>query len=104
MFKRTLSLAVIFGTAATAPPAASDDLNCGDRAILAERLATFYGEQQSGLGLESEQRMVEVWSSEETGTWTILMTLPSGRSCVMASGGNWMKQDTPTKVELGIPG
>ena len=30
--------------------------------------------------------VVETFASEDTGTWTILMTMPNGTACLMAAG------------------
>ncbi len=90
MFKRHFVLALVFGMAATAPPVMAQALNCAGRDMVTERLASGYDEKQTGLGLQSENRLVEIWSSEKTGSWTILVTLPDGTSCVLASGANWI--------------
>jgi hypothetical protein len=29
---------------------------------------------------------MEIYASDETGTWTILVTLPSGQACLIAAG------------------
>jgi len=80
-----LALAALPATAATAQDAAS----CGDRALIVERLGERYGERRTARGLSHNNGMVEVYASEETGTWTILLTLPSGRTCLIAAGDFW---------------
>lgn len=62
---------------------------CGDRAALVERLATKYGESLVGAGISSDGTMLEVWASEASGTWSMLMTLSENVSCLIASGGDW---------------
>lgn len=76
---------------------------CADRDHLVRNLGTRYGEEFAGGGLQSAQQIVEVWVSEEKGTWTILMTRADGKSCIMASGTNWRDAD---QVDLpkGTPG
>ena len=44
--------------------------------------------------------LVEVYASEETGTWTILMTRPDGTTCLLAAGQRWEQDARP----LGKPG
>ncbi len=39
-----------------------------------------------GVGLVREKAMMEVYASTETGTWSIVMTLPNGTTCLVASG------------------
>lgn len=69
------------------PALAQDGTRCASRVAIAENLSVKYGEQQTAFGLaESGQSMIEVWASPETGTWTILVSLPDGQSCMVASG------------------
>lgn len=63
--------------------------NCGARADVVERLQTGFGETRTGAGLTGAQGMIEVFASEESGTWTIILTKPSGESCLLAAGENW---------------
>lgn len=92
---RTLATALVLGTAAVAtaavPAGAQSDptMACGSREEMTERLKRSFGEAQTGLGLVSAAQVLEVWSSEETGTWTILMTDPDGQSCMVAAGEAW---------------
>lgn len=77
--------AAIRAEAQTARPA------CGDRAVIVERLVTRWGETMAGGGLQSATVVIEVWRSEETGTWTILQSHANGVTCVVASGVAWIK-------------
>ena len=76
--------------AATAAPAAAQG-NCAPRDVIVERLAGGYGEVFSGGGLQSDEAIYEVWTSEADGTWTILLTRSDGTSCIMAAGTDWRK-------------
>lgn len=82
----TVSLAA---TLAAAGSASGAQPHCADRATVTERLKSSYGERYVGGGIHSETAIMEVWMSEEQGTWTILMTTASGQSCVMATGTHW---------------
>lgn len=63
---------------------------CAERAEIVERLETRYGERRINVGLgDNNAGIVEVFASAETGTWTILVTLPSGTSCLVATGQSW---------------
>lgn len=59
---------------------------CADRERVIERLATAYGETRQSIGLGANNAVVEVFASTETGTWTITVTMPSGMTCLVASG------------------
>lgn len=89
---KTLATALVLGTAATAVTATSasaQTMACGSREEMTDRLKRGFGEAQTGLGLISAAQILEVWSSEETGTWTILMTDPEGQTCMVAAGEAW---------------
>lgn len=40
------------------------------------------------MGLTNTGTLVELLQSED-GSWTLIMTMPNGRSCLMAAGQNW---------------
>ncbi|MEP4035111.1 hypothetical protein [Pseudophaeobacter sp.] len=104
MFKRLLSSALIFGMAAIAPPAVA--ASCAPRDGVVERLQQAYSESLSAGGLQKSQTVdtvVEVWSSTETGSFTVLVTHPSGISCIVASGQHYFEVATPA-VLPGLPG
>lgn len=91
MFKRTITSALIFGAAAIAPPTLShaQSAQCMQRDALVERLQGQYGESLNGGGLKSASQLIEVWSSEKTGSFTVFITQANGVSCVVATGQNW---------------
>lgn len=63
---------------------------CAERESMITQLKKQFGESERGVGLSGQKALVEIWSSEETGTWTIVMTRPNGIACVMASGQSWI--------------
>lgn len=99
---KTLTLAI--GAAIVTTAAAAQTQNCANRDTVVGKLETRYGESFSGGGLQNNQRIFEVWSSEEKGTWTILMTHANGTTCVMASGTNWRGGLPKVAEPAGIPG
>ena len=60
--------------------------NCAARDAVIDRLAERYGESRRSIGLAPLGRVVEVFASTETGTWTITVTMPNGVTCLVASG------------------
>lgn len=72
--------------------------NCGSRELVVEKLGTKYGEHQSSIGTQGGGKIIEVWYSTETGTWTLLQTFASGRTCIIAAGQNWQTRD-PVVIE-----
>lgn len=98
----TVAALVAAGLAVTALPAfaQADDVVCAERAIITERLAEDFEEMPTGGGVMTEEQLLEIWSSPETGTWTALMTFADGTSCIVGSGMNW-HQGLPDAVRAG---
>jgi hypothetical protein len=59
---------------------------CGARAQIVAQLEDRLGESVRSVGLVAPNRIVEVYASDETGTWTIAVTMANGRTCLMAAG------------------
>ena len=70
----------------SASAAAAQTRNCAPRDAVVERLATGYGESRQSIGLGANNQVIEVFASEETGTWTITVTTAQGVTCLVASG------------------
>ena len=87
MYKRILTAGLLFGMAATAPPAHA--MGCAERSKVVEQLQDVYSEQLTGRGLQTAQSMIEVWASPDSGSFTVLVTDAQGISCVVATGTNW---------------
>ncbi|MGB7243201.1 MAG: hypothetical protein WBC93_14075 [Sulfitobacter sp.] len=102
MFKRLFSAAVIFGAAATAPPLWAQTISCMPRDALVQSLQAIHKEKLTGGGLQNPQQLLEVWSSEQSGRFTVFVTRPDGISCVVATGKNW--NSVVPKGEKGITG
>ena len=101
MNRRILAAGVITGAILLALPAHA--ANCASRDTVVDRLEARYAETFSAGGLQSKQSgqtLVEVFASEENGTFTILLTMPSGLACVVAAGTDW-HQVTPAKPAKG---
>lgn len=67
--------------------------NCGPRDRVLERLGSVYGESRRSIGLAANNRVLEVFASEDTGTWTVTVTLPDGMTCLVASGSAYEAMD-----------
>ena len=62
---------------------------CGERDLVVNKLAATYGESRRGYGLAANQTLMEVYASDETGSWTITVTMPNGTTCMIASGQHY---------------
>ncbi len=63
--------------------------NCAPRADVIKRLAQTYGETRRGIGIARQGAVMEVFASDAKGSWTIVVTLPEGVTCLIASGQSY---------------
>lgn len=68
---------------------------CGQRAEILEGLAQTYAEVPNGIGVAADGAVIEILLSP-TGSFTIIMTQPSGVSCLMLTGDTW--EDLPKQM------
>lgn len=55
-----------------------------------------FQEYRMGAGMTPDMQVwLELWVNPETGTFTMLATLPNGQSCVIASGDGWQEFTAP---------
>jgi hypothetical protein len=80
------SFAALGLIALTSGTALAQNSNCAPRDAIVDRLASGYGETRQSMGLGANNAVVEVFASNETGTWTITVTSPGGLTCLVASG------------------
>ncbi|MEJ8561521.1 hypothetical protein QTO30_10055 [Yoonia sp. GPGPB17] len=69
--------------------------NCADHATVVERLGERYGESKQSIGLGSDNAVVEVFASMDTGSWTITVTRPGGPTCLVAAGQAYQYVNEP---------
>jgi hypothetical protein len=81
-----LSLGIAGLVLGTVPANAEGQPRCAMRDAIVAQLATGYGETRQGIGLAANNSVMEIFASDETGTWTITVTLPSGVTCLLAAG------------------
>lgn len=74
-------------------PAVAQQAPClPDVATLAGLLAKQYGERLTAAGVESGGNLVQVYANTESGTWTIVVSIPNGPTCIVASGESWASE------------
>ena len=89
-----LAIAAFVGfTAYLAAAVAAQAASCETRDNIISKLHDIYGESRLGLGLAGEASIFEVWTSDATGSWTILETTLDGLTCVMAVGEGWIDEE-----------
>ncbi len=89
-----LALVLLLGVQSSA----SAQSVCAAHAEVRRQLGSAYSETQVAIGLASNGGVVEVFSTDDGASWTIVMTMPTGMSCVVAAGEAW---EQITNVALG---
>ena len=95
MFALSFGLAVVLAATQIAHSAPQCDSREAVTALLADR----YNETRRAVGIAGQSAVMELFAAEDTGTWSITMTLPDGRMCLMASGSNYetVSEELPAK-------
>ncbi|WP_224813692.1 hypothetical protein [Hasllibacter sp. MH4015] len=86
MFKSALMAAAFALLSLPQAASAQSGMLCAQRDLVLAQLTDRYGEQRHGMGLAPNNRIVEIYVSEETGSWTIILTNADGTTCLMAAG------------------
>lgn len=100
LFPTFFRAAASFGLLLAASTAHAQSQTCAKRTQVVERLSEKYGETLQSVGMHSNNGLLEVYASEATGTWTILVTTPDGTSCLIAAGQMW-ERDATSLVKPG---
>ncbi len=59
---------------------------CGSHARMKVKLESTWNEVKRGAYYETPRTLIEVWSTGDGGTWTIIRVYANGTACVIASG------------------
>lgn len=94
-----LRYVVAIAVGITASPILAQQSFCGSRDELVRTLHDKYGEERRGAGLQNAQTMIEIFASDKTGTWTLLVSRTDGSACAVAAGQAW--RDEPAHVASG---
>ena len=89
------ALLLMLGVGIGPTPAAAQTA-CMSRAEVLDQLSSKYAETPISLGLEKSGDVVEIFTSGDGDTWTMVLTRPDGQTCMIASGEAW--QVIPAKV------
>jgi hypothetical protein len=73
-------------------PSVPARMPCHDYHKIAETLGKRYGEQPVSLGMQTNGHVLQVFTSPESGSWTILSVAPSGIGCIVAAGRGWQSR------------
>jgi hypothetical protein len=90
--------AVLSSTAAA--QAVGTNPPCSPRQAIIDRLANKYSETSVPIGMASNGDVLEVLAASEDGiSWTIIVTMPKGMSCLLAAGKNFEMLQGATQVK-----
>lgn len=87
-----LALTLMFVMTSEAPAQAAA---CQTHDSLAKQLEERYAEKPVAAGLDAGGRLIVLFTSADSASWTMVMTTPAGESCVMAVGEYWREIKRP---------
>ncbi len=62
---------------------------CSPRTDVLGHLAKKYGEAPVAIGVTNKGDLIEVLTTGDGNTWTIIVSMPNGQSCMVAAGEGW---------------
>ncbi len=80
---------VLAAALSLAPSEASAQVTCNQRDNVLGHLAQKYQEVPVAIGVTNRGGLVEVLSTGDGKTWTIIISTPDGQSCLVAAGEGW---------------
>ncbi|WP_299396330.1 hypothetical protein [Pelagibius sp.] len=96
VFALTLSAPLVLAAlTAASDPAEAQGPQCAPREAILKSLSKNYKEAPVNMGVTSTGSLLEVLASP-SGSWTILVTVPGGPTCMVSSGEGW--RDSPVQV------
>lgn len=99
MTQTLFALSLGFAGLILATTAGHSQTPCGPRDAVLAHLADTYGETRRSMGIANNNTVMEVYASAASGSWTITVTLPDGRMCLVASGQGFeaVAEELPAK-------
>ena len=87
-FLKNTVLAAVFILPLSSAPAEAQQL-CSERGKVIGQFSKVYKETPVAGGLTRDGRLIEILSTGDGSTWTIVISKPSGETCVMMAGEGW---------------
>jgi hypothetical protein len=101
MFRIALTLLTSAVVVATSPAWAQQQPLCTDRSEVISQLSSQYSEAPVAMGIANNGGVLEILSSQAGTSWTIILTMPNGVTCMIAAGENW--ESLPARAEMDPP-
>ncbi|MBK18414.1 MAG: hypothetical protein CMM52_06210 [Rhodospirillaceae bacterium] len=96
---RTALVTVAIASLGVFSPASAQQPMCTDRTQVIAQLSQQYSEAPVAMGVANNGGVLEILSSSAGKSWTIILTMPNGVSCMLAAGENWEALPTMTKLD-----
>jgi hypothetical protein len=74
---------------------------CATQDEITALLGSRYGESAVSIGLTRTGQVLQIFSSDNGTSWTLLRTSPEGSTCIVAAGKHW--QDLSPRRSPGQP-
>ncbi len=84
-----VAMALLSGLALVARPADAQSI-AAPRAEIVKQLGNAYAEAPVAIGLTQDGNVIELFTTGDGSTWTMVVTSPDGLSRVVASGASWV--------------
>lgn len=65
---------------------------CDKRTDVLTQLSKKYAEKPTAVGVTANGGIVELLSEKDGKTWTLIVTMPNGISCLIAAGSDWVNR------------
>ena len=85
----SFAAAALLGPVGAHAQTKSQTLLCDQRASIIGHMAEEYREAPVAIGVTSTGSIVEVLTTGDGTTWTIIVSNPNGTSCLIAAGEGW---------------
>lgn len=89
----------VFSSAAAAQSQNQNQNQCNTRDNVISLLSSKYKEAPVAVGVTNTGGLVEVLSTGDGNTWTIIVTTPQGMSCLVAAGEGWRAVEKTAAME-----
>ncbi len=92
MLKRIAAIFTLGFTLVASPVGVADEpakSTCESRSAVLKFLSSRYLEAPVAMGVATDGGLVEVLSSGPGSTFTIIVTMPNGLTCMVAAGDSW---------------
>ena len=76
---------------------------CADRSYVIAQLQTRFGETLQAVSAPRKSAVLEIYTSRQTESWTVLMSFTRGLSCLVASGRGFETLDARYRPVMGTP-